>query len=157
MPASSSASSGPTHSSASANVCARPRDRGPRGESRRGTTRVECRRSANTGSGFRRSARRRAGWAASRARAGVAARAARGSARVVSARARPRRENPAVDFVDPRVEEYAAAHTTQPEPLLAALADETQSTLERPQMLTGTIEGRFLELLVHGLGARRVL
>ena len=62
-----------------------------------------------------------------------------------------------MEFVDPHVEEYAAAHTTQPEPLLAALADETRATLETPQMLTGTIEGRFLELLVHGLGARRVL
>ncbi len=62
-----------------------------------------------------------------------------------------------MDIADPRIEEYAAAHTTQPEPLLAALADETRATLELPQMLTGTIEGRFLELLVHGVAARRVL
>src|ERR671919_2999581 len=60
-------------------------------------------------------------------------------------------------IVDDQVEEYAAGHTTEPEPLLAALAEETRATLERPQMLTGTIEGRFLELLVHGLQARRVL
>jgi caffeoyl-CoA O-methyltransferase len=60
-------------------------------------------------------------------------------------------------IVDPKVEEYAAAHTTPPEPLLARLADETRATLRLPQMLTGTIEGRFLELLVHGLGPRRVL
>jgi caffeoyl-CoA O-methyltransferase len=60
-------------------------------------------------------------------------------------------------IVDDQVEDYAAAHTTPPEPLLAALAEETRSTLERPQMLTGTIEGRFLELLVHGLQAKRVL
>jgi caffeoyl-CoA O-methyltransferase len=62
-----------------------------------------------------------------------------------------------VDFVEPRIEEYAEAHTTQPEPLLASLADETRATLRAPQMLTGTIEGRFLELLVHAVGARRVL
>jgi predicted O-methyltransferase YrrM len=62
-----------------------------------------------------------------------------------------------MDIADPRLEEYAAAHTTPPEPLLAELADETRATLELPQMLTGTIEGRFLELLVHGLQARRVL
>ena len=55
------------------------------------------------------------------------------------------------------IEQYAAEHTTPPEPLLAELADETRATLERPQMLTGTIEGRFLELLVHASGARRVL
>jgi caffeoyl-CoA O-methyltransferase len=62
-----------------------------------------------------------------------------------------------MDIVDPRLEEYAAAHTTPPEPLLAELAEETRATLELPQMLTGTIEGRFLELLVHGMQARRVL
>jgi caffeoyl-CoA O-methyltransferase len=62
-----------------------------------------------------------------------------------------------MDIVDPRIEEYAEAHTTPPDPLLARLAEETQATLRSPQMLTGTIEGRFLELLVHGLGARRVL
>ena len=60
-------------------------------------------------------------------------------------------------IVDERVEDYAAEHTTQPEPLLAALADETRATLQAPQMLTGTIEGRLLELLVHGLQAKRVL
>ena len=62
-----------------------------------------------------------------------------------------------MDIVDPRLEEYAAAHTTPPEPLLAELSEETHATLDLPQMLTGTIEGRFLELLVHGLQARRVL
>jgi caffeoyl-CoA O-methyltransferase len=62
-----------------------------------------------------------------------------------------------VDFVEPEVESYAAKHTTPPEPLLAELAEETRASLRSPQMLTGTIEGRFLELLVHGLGAKRVL
>jgi predicted O-methyltransferase YrrM len=55
------------------------------------------------------------------------------------------------------IEQYAADHTTAPEALLAELAEETRATLERPQMLTGTIEGRFLELLVYSSGARRVL
>jgi len=62
-----------------------------------------------------------------------------------------------MDFVEPEIEDYAAAHTTQPEPLLAELAEETRASLRSPQMLTGTIEGRFLELLVHGLAAKRVL
>ena len=62
-----------------------------------------------------------------------------------------------MDFVDPEIEAYAAAHTTPPEPLLAELAEETRASLRSPQMLTGTIEGRFLELLVHGLAAKRVL
>jgi len=55
------------------------------------------------------------------------------------------------------IEHYAEEHTTPPEPLLAALAQETRETLESPQMLTGTVEGRFLELLVYASGAGRVL
>jgi caffeoyl-CoA O-methyltransferase len=62
-----------------------------------------------------------------------------------------------VEVAKPEFEAYAEAHTTPPEPLLAELAEETHATLRAPQMLTGTIEGRFLELLVHGLGAKRVL
>jgi caffeoyl-CoA O-methyltransferase len=62
-----------------------------------------------------------------------------------------------LDIAHPDVEAYAAEHTTPPGDVLASLAEETRATLERPQMLTGTIEGRFLELLVHGLAAKRVL
>ena len=55
------------------------------------------------------------------------------------------------------IDQYAAAHTTPPPEHLQALAAETRETLRAPQMLTGTIEGRFLELLVHGMAAKRVL
>jgi predicted O-methyltransferase YrrM len=55
------------------------------------------------------------------------------------------------------IERYAEEHTTPPEPLLAELAEETRATLESPQMLTGTVEGRFLELLVYVSGPKRVL
>jgi caffeoyl-CoA O-methyltransferase len=60
-------------------------------------------------------------------------------------------------LVDEKLEDYAEAHSTTPDPLLAELAEETRATMAAPQMLTGPIEGRFLELLVAGLGARRVL
>ncbi len=60
-------------------------------------------------------------------------------------------------LVDEAVEAYAEAHTTPPDPLLAELAEETRATMSAPQMLTGTIEGRFLEALVFATGARRVL
>jgi caffeoyl-CoA O-methyltransferase len=60
-------------------------------------------------------------------------------------------------LVEEPIEEYAAAHTTPPTELLARLAEETKATMSSPQMLTGTIEGRFLELLVFGTGAKRVL
>jgi caffeoyl-CoA O-methyltransferase len=60
-------------------------------------------------------------------------------------------------IVPDEIEGYAAAHTTPPTELLQELAEETRANLRAPQMLTGTIEGRFLELLVHGLQAKRVL
>jgi caffeoyl-CoA O-methyltransferase len=63
-----------------------------------------------------------------------------------------------VTFIVPdEIDAYAAAHTTAPPDYLQALAAETRETLRAPQMLTGTIEGRFLELLVHGMAAKRVL
>ena len=60
-------------------------------------------------------------------------------------------------IVDEGIDRYAEEHTTPPEPLLAELAEETRATLRTPQMLTGTVEGRFLEVLVFASGARRVL
>jgi caffeoyl-CoA O-methyltransferase len=63
-----------------------------------------------------------------------------------------------VAFIVPEeIERYAEEHTTPPADLLAELAEETRATLRAPQMLTGPIEGRFLELLVYGTNARRVL
>jgi caffeoyl-CoA O-methyltransferase len=60
-------------------------------------------------------------------------------------------------IVSEGVERYAEEHTTPPSELLQRLAEETRATLRSPQMLTGTIEGRFLEFLVYATGARRVL
>ena len=60
-------------------------------------------------------------------------------------------------IVDPDVERYAEEHTTPPPEHLLALAQETRATLSTPQMMTGPVEGRFLELLVFATAARRVL
>lgn len=57
----------------------------------------------------------------------------------------------------PAAEHYAAAHTTPPTAELAALADDTRAMLASPQMLSGPVEGRLLELLVHGVRAQVVL
>ena len=63
-----------------------------------------------------------------------------------------------MSFIVPEeIEQYAEAHTTPPTELLAELAEETKATLDAPQMLTGPIEGRFLELLVYALAPKRVL
>ena len=62
-----------------------------------------------------------------------------------------------MEIVPEPIEHYVEEHTTQPDELLARLAAETRETLESPQMLTGTVEGRLLELLVYASGAKHVL
>ncbi|HEY7946210.1 MAG TPA: O-methyltransferase [Acidimicrobiales bacterium] len=61
------------------------------------------------------------------------------------------------DIVDPVLEAYAEGHTTPPPPHLVAVAIETQDTLDFPGMMVGTLEGRFLEMLVYALRPRWVL
>jgi caffeoyl-CoA O-methyltransferase len=60
-------------------------------------------------------------------------------------------------IVRPEIERYVEAHTTPAPPHLVALAEETRATGSSPQMMTGPVEGRLLELLVFASGARRVL
>ena len=55
------------------------------------------------------------------------------------------------------LDEYAESHSTPPDDLLRRLFEETHEELSSPQMLTGAVEGRFLEMLVWISGARRVL
>ncbi len=61
------------------------------------------------------------------------------------------------DVIDPEVSAYAEAHTTAVPQFMRRLAEDTHATLPVPEMLTGTVEGRFLEMLVFASGARRVL
>ena len=60
-------------------------------------------------------------------------------------------------FVPEEIERYALAHTTPADGWMDALAEETRSTLRAPQMLSGAVEGRLLEMLVFATGARQVL
>lgn len=60
-------------------------------------------------------------------------------------------------IVGDEIESYAVAHTTPAPSWLQAVAEETQASLPAPQMLTGPLEGRFLEMLVFALQARLVL
>ncbi|HEV2361946.1 MAG TPA: class I SAM-dependent methyltransferase [Acidimicrobiales bacterium] len=62
-----------------------------------------------------------------------------------------------MDFVVPAVEEYATRHTTPPGAHLDHVDSETREHLSAPQMMVGTLEGRFLEMLVFASGAKRVL
>jgi caffeoyl-CoA O-methyltransferase len=60
-------------------------------------------------------------------------------------------------IVPDEIEAYAEAHTTRQPELLGELAAETKASLSSPEMLTGTVEGRFLQQLVFALQANRVL
>ena len=60
-------------------------------------------------------------------------------------------------IVDPKIEEYAEAHTTPDGELFERLAEETRAKTTAPQMMVGRIEGRFLATLVALSGARRIL
>jgi caffeoyl-CoA O-methyltransferase len=62
-----------------------------------------------------------------------------------------------MQIVSPEVEAYAEAHTTPPPRHLATLAAQTRASLECPQMLTGEVEGRFLEMLVWAAQPRLVV
>ena len=61
-------------------------------------------------------------------------------------------------FIVPEdIEAYAAAHTTPPTDVLAALAEETTRDFKAHGMMVGALEGRYLEMLVHALKPRLVL
>jgi caffeoyl-CoA O-methyltransferase len=60
-------------------------------------------------------------------------------------------------IVPEAIERYAEEHATPPPELLERLADETRATLGSPQMMTGRVEGRFLQMLVWSSRPRRVL
>jgi len=55
------------------------------------------------------------------------------------------------------VDAYAEQSTTPPPNWLAALADETRATQTSPQMLSGPLAGRLLDMLVWASRAQRVL
>lgn len=64
----------------------------------------------------------------------------------------------AMPFIVPsEIETYAQAHTAPPPPWLEAVAAETSASLPGPQMMTGPLEGRFLEFLVFCLRPQVVL
>ena len=60
-------------------------------------------------------------------------------------------------IVEPKIEEYAEAHTTPDGELFERLAEETRAKTTAPQMMVGRIEGGFLATLVALSGARRIL
>jgi len=53
-----------------------------------------------------------------------------------------------IEIADARVEQYAVAHTTGEPAYFAALAERTRAETDAPEMMVGTLEGRFLAALV---------
>src|SRR5438445_3870980 len=62
-----------------------------------------------------------------------------------------------MEIIEPRIEEYVERVTTPHDPLLAELSEETARELGMPQMLTGPVAGRLLELLVWISQPKRVV
>ncbi len=62
-----------------------------------------------------------------------------------------------VTLIDEALERYAHEHTTQLAEWMRELEREARSSLPYPQMLSGQVVGRLLELLVHAVGGRNVL
>jgi caffeoyl-CoA O-methyltransferase len=60
-------------------------------------------------------------------------------------------------IVEPRVEEYAEAHSSRNAELFERLAAETREKSDVPQMMVGLLEGQFLGALVRSLRAKRIL
>jgi len=61
------------------------------------------------------------------------------------------------EITDPRIEEYARAHSSPEPEFLTQVMRNTREFSARSGMLTGHLEGRFLKMLVAISGARRIL
>jgi caffeoyl-CoA O-methyltransferase len=62
-----------------------------------------------------------------------------------------------MDLVEPRIAAYAVAHTTPLDPALEAVARTTREQMPSPDMMSGLVEARILQVLLHAAGATRVL
>ena len=60
-------------------------------------------------------------------------------------------------LVPSEIEAYAEAHSMPESAICRALREETQRTMEYPQMLVGPLEGAFLKMMTKLVGAKRVL
>lgn len=60
-------------------------------------------------------------------------------------------------LVKPEIETYATSKSFRESPLLAELRQETEKTMEIPEMLCGPLEGAFLRMIAEMIEAERVL
>jgi caffeoyl-CoA O-methyltransferase len=62
-----------------------------------------------------------------------------------------------MDFLDPKISEYAEDHTNAENEVLQALNRETYANVLMPRMLSGHIQGRMLAMMSKMLNPRRIL
>jgi len=60
-------------------------------------------------------------------------------------------------LVPSAIEAYAERHSMSESAICRALREETQRTVEYPQMVVGPLEGAFLKMMTQLVGAKRVL
>ncbi len=60
-------------------------------------------------------------------------------------------------MIDERISEYIESHTTDEDMLMAVLNRETHLKTFYPNMLSGKVQGKFLEMVVHMLQPKRIL
>lgn len=60
-------------------------------------------------------------------------------------------------LIPPEIDAYAEAHSMPESAVCRALREETQRTMEYPQMLVGPLEGAFLKMMTQLVGAKHVL
>ena len=65
--------------------------------------------------------------------------------------------NTVMELLNPALNRYAEAHTTAESEVLRNLSRETHLKVLMPQMLSGHLQGAFLQLLSHAIRPRRVL
>ena len=62
-----------------------------------------------------------------------------------------------IKLIDPALDTYSEKHSRQPSPLLKELEAYTYENCDLPQMVTGSLEGALLRMLVQLTGARTIL
>lgn len=62
-----------------------------------------------------------------------------------------------MEFLDPQLDAYVCAHSTDEPPLLQELNRKTHLEVLQPRMLSGHFQGRVLSMLSHMIKPRRVL
>jgi len=62
-----------------------------------------------------------------------------------------------MDFLDPKIEDYVVAHTSEESEILKQLNRETHLKALRPRMLSGHLQGRLLSMFSNMLKPERIL